>query len=86
MDRAIKEGEYCKDCWKEMMSDEVPTTKREKPMIEKQLEVARQNWEEWLHAVQNGHYGLAHSTMPFEGGEIDVAEVRDWLRKRGWKG
>jgi len=43
-----------------MMSDEVPTTKREKPMIEKQLEVARQNWEEWLHAVQNGHYGLAH--------------------------
>jgi len=26
------------------------------------------------------------STMPFEGGEIDVAEVRDWLRKRGWKG
>jgi len=24
--------------------------------------------------------------MPFEGGEIDVEEVKNWLRKRGWNG
>ena len=45
--------------------------------VEKQIESARHNWEEWLRAIQNGRYGIANHhrwelMQLMEGIEVDL--------------